>query len=103
MSFCQDLLCPLLYTPAILKDSAHTHLDDAHDNTLVAEETALHVHTRAQTRAADTAQVLDDPIILKPPSYDETEKSIQIPATPTSVPLTHALTRTTDEIALHDD
>jgi len=88
----RDPLCLLRCTSAILKDLAHMHLDNDHDKKLVAEETAHHVHTRAQTRAADTAKVLDDPIIMKAPSEDQTEKSIQIPVTPTNVSLTHAST-----------
>jgi len=36
-------------------------------------------HTRAQTRAADAAKVLDDPIIQTTFSDDQTEKSIEIP------------------------
>ena len=70
------------------------HLDNAHDKKLVAEETARHLHTRAQTRAADAAKVLDDPIIMIAPSEDQTEKSIQILVTPgpTNVSLTHAST-----------
>jgi len=39
----------------------------------------LHAHTRAQTRAADAAKVLDDPIIQTISSDDQTEKSIEIP------------------------
>ena len=34
----------------ILKDLAKMHIDDVHDDNLVAEETDLHAHTRAQTR-----------------------------------------------------
>ena len=35
------------------------HIDDTHDNNLVAEQIALHTHTRAQnqTSTADTAKV----------------------------------------------
>jgi len=57
----------------ILKDLAKMLIDDAHDDNLVAEETTLHAHTRAQTRAADAAKVLDDPIILTTSSDDQTE------------------------------
>jgi len=52
------------------------HIDDAHDDNLVAEETAFHAYTRTQTRAADAAKVLDDPIILTTSSDDQTENSI---------------------------
>jgi len=48
------------------------HIDDAHDDNLVADETALHAHTRAQTRTADAAKALDDPIILTTSSDDQT-------------------------------
>ena len=51
------------------------HIDDAHDDNLVAEETALHTHTRAQTRAADASKTLDDPIILTTSSDDQTESA----------------------------
>jgi len=60
-------LCLLRCTPAIVKNLAHMHLDDAHNDKLVAEETALHVHTRAKTRTADAAKVLHNPIILIAP------------------------------------
>jgi len=53
-----------------LKDLAKLHIDDAHDDNLVAEARALHPHARAQTRAADAAKVLDDPIILTTSSDD---------------------------------
>ena len=49
------------------------HIDDAHDDNLVGEETALHAHTRSQTRAADAAKALDDPIILTTTSDDQPE------------------------------
>jgi len=72
-----DLLCLLRCTPVILKDLAKMHIDNAHDDNLVAEETALHVHTRAQTRAADVSKALDDPIILTPSSDDQTKSLSQ--------------------------
>jgi len=68
-----DLLCLLWCTPVILKDLAKMHIDNAHDDNLVAEETALHVHTRAQTRAADVSKALDNPIILTRSSDDQTK------------------------------
>ena len=63
------------------------HIDDARDDNLriVAEETALHANKRAQTRAADAAKILDDPIILTISSDDQTEKSIKIPVIPMNV------------------
>ena len=57
----------------ILQDLAKMHIDDAHDNKLVADETALHAHTRTQTQAADAAKVLDDPIILTTSSDDPSQ------------------------------
>ena len=48
------------------------HIDDAHDNNLVAQETTLHAHTRAQTQAADAAKALDEPVILTTSSDDQT-------------------------------
>ena len=68
-----DLLCLLRCTPVILKDLAKLHIDNAHDDNLIAKETALHAHTRAQTRTADAAKVLDDPIILTTSSHDHTK------------------------------
>jgi len=35
------------------------HIDDAHDDKMVAEETALQVHTRAQLRAAQTVSIIE--------------------------------------------
>jgi len=58
------------------------HIDDAHDDNLVAKETALHAHTRAQTQTADAAKFLDDPIILTTSSDDQTKKSIEEIAPP---------------------
>ena len=71
----RDPSCLLRCTPVISKDLATMHIDDAHEDNLVAEETALHAHTRAQTRAADAAKALDDPIILTTSSDDQTESS----------------------------
>jgi len=42
----RDPSCLLRCTPVILKDLAKMHIDDAHGDNLVAEETALHAHTR---------------------------------------------------------
>ena len=66
-------------TPAILKNSAQLHFDDAHDDSdkLVAEETALHVHAHAQTEAADVAKVLRRLHLSDSPfKMSQTEKSI---------------------------
>jgi len=35
------------------------HIDDAHDDKMVAEETALQVHSRAQSRAAQTVSIIE--------------------------------------------
>jgi len=67
------------------------HIDDAHDDNLVAEETALHAHTRAQTQAADAAKALDEPIILTTSSDDQTIDQIDPPP--------RAFATTTDKIA----
>jgi hypothetical protein len=75
----RDPSCLLRCTPVILKDLAKMHIDDAHDDNLVAEETALHAHTRAQTRAADAAKALDEPIILTTSSDDKTIDQIAPP------------------------
>jgi len=64
---------PTTVHPSHFKRSAKEHIDDAHDDNLVAEETALHAHTRSQTRAADAAKALDDPIILTTTSDDQPE------------------------------
>jgi len=45
----RDPSCLLRCTPVIFKDMAKMQIDDAHDDNLVAEETALHAHSRAQT------------------------------------------------------
>jgi len=75
----RDPSCLLRCTPVILKDLAKIHIDDAHDDNLVAEETALHAHTRAQTRAADAAKALDEPIILTTSSDAKTIDQIAPP------------------------
>jgi len=69
----RDLSCLLRCIPVILKDLAQMHINAAHNDNLLAEETALHAHTRAQTRAADAAQVLHNPIILMTSSDDQTK------------------------------
>jgi len=82
------------------------HIDDAHDDNLVAEETALHAHTRAQTQAADAAKALDDPIILTTSSDDQTERLISSideiapppPRAKIAPPPPRAFATTTDEI-----
>ena len=69
----QDPSCLLRCTPVILKKLAKMHIDDAHDENLVAEETALHPNTRAQMQTADAAKVLDDPVILTTSSDNHTK------------------------------
>ena len=79
------------------------HIEDAHDDKLVADETVLHIHRRAQTRDATVATALDDPIIPIVSADDQPERSIQKQVTPTNMPLAHASTRATDEVALQDN
>ena len=59
---------------------------------LVAEETAFHAHTHAQTRAAEAAKALDEPIVLTTSSDDQTIDQIAPPP--------RAFATTTDKIAL---
>ena len=92
----------------ILKDLDKMLIDDAHDDTLVAEETTLHAHTRAQTRAADAAKVLDDPIILTTSSDDQTENLLtnsprRCRSPKSNPPPPCSFATTTDKIALSDD
>jgi len=81
------------------------HIDDAHNDNLVAEETALHAHTRAQTRAADAAKALDDPIILTTSSDDQTIDKIAPPLLRAKIAPQppRAFASITDEIALSDE
>jgi len=44
--------CLLRCRPTIIKDLVNMHIDDAHDDRMVAEETALQVHICAHVRAA---------------------------------------------------
>jgi len=84
------------------------HIDDIHDDNLVAEEAALHVHTRAQTRSADAVKALDDPIILTNSSDNQTERysiveiALLPPRAKIAPPPPRAFATTTDEIALSD-
>jgi len=98
---------------------AKIHIDDAHDDNLVAEETALHAQTRAQTRAADAAKALDEPIILTTSSDDQTIDKIAPPPRAFATTIdkiasppprakiapqpSRAFVSTTDEIALPDE
>jgi len=84
----QDPSCLLRCTPVILKKLAKMHIDDAHDENLVAEETALHPNTRAQMQTADAAKVLDDPIILTTSSDDQTETIDEIAPPPPCAKIT---------------
>ena len=100
----RDPSCLLRCTPAIMKDLALMHVDDAHDDKLVAEENALQVHTRAQTRAAEAAQVITASTPLTCDSDDQTKELIEIPVVTTDPPSTkYGSTRATHEISLHDD
>ena len=86
---------------------------------LVAEDTAFHAHTHAQTRAAEAAKALDEPIVLTTSSDDQTIDQIAPPprafATTTdkiappplrakiAPPPPRAFASTTDEITLSDE
>ena len=42
------------------------HVDDAHDDKWVAEKTTLHVHIRAQARAAQDIRTIAEPVVHVP-------------------------------------
>jgi len=64
------------------------HVDDVHDDKLVAEENALQVHTRAQAHAAEAAQIIADPAPETFDPDDKTERSIEIPVVTKDPPST---------------
>lgn len=69
---------------------------------MVAEETALQVHTRAQTRAVEAFQTVDEPTSVNPLD-DQTKKSVEMPNEPAvTLSSTHGSTSPADKIALHD-
>ena len=78
------------------------HIYDAHNDNLVASETALHAHTRAQTQAADAVEDLDDPIILTTSSDDQTKSPLAKSPLRAKIapPLPCTFATTTDKIAL---
>ena len=101
-------MCLLWCNPVILKDLTKMHIDDALEDNLHVEETALHAHMRAQTRAANAAKILDNPIILTTCTDDQTEKSIDKMAplllrAKSAPPPPRAFASTTDEITLSDN
>ena len=73
----RDPSCLLRCTPTILKDLVNMHIDDAHDDKMIAEETALQVHTRAQSRAAQTVSIIG--AISSSPSPEPTADPIKQP------------------------
>jgi len=77
------------------------HIDDAHDDKMVAEETALQVHTRAQSQAAQTVSIIEatSPSPSSEPTADPIDQSTESVIPPRSA---HASTSATDEIAIHD-
>jgi len=98
----RDPSCLLRYTPTILKDLVNMHIDDAHDDKMVAEETALQVHTRAQSWAAQTVSIIE--ATSSSPSPEPTADPIYQPTESVMPPRSaHASTRATDEIAIHDN
>jgi len=98
----RDPSCLLRCTPNILKDLVNMHIDDAHDDKMVAEETALQVHNRAQSRAAQTVSIIE--ATSSSPSSEPTADPID-QSTESVMPSrsAHASTRATDEIAIHDN
>ena len=93
----RDPSCLLRCTPTILKDLVN--IDDAHDDKMVAEETALQVHTRAQSRAAQTFSIIEatSSSPSSEPTADPIDQSTESVMPPRS---SHASTRATDEIAI---
>jgi len=66
--------------------------------------TALHAHTHTQTRAADAAKVLDDPIILTTSSRECIDEiALPLPRAKIAPPPLRDFASTTDEIALSDE
>jgi len=118
----RDPSCLPQCTTIILKDLVKMHIDDAHVDDLVAKEKVFHAQTRAQTRVADAAKALDEPIILTTSSDDQTGNIDKIAPPPLRAfatttnqiallpppakivpPPPRAFATTTDEIALYDD
>jgi len=96
----RDPLCVLRCTAGILIDLAHLHIDDVHDDKVVADHKTVYVHTRARRRAANAANALHKPIILTAPLDNLFEKTVQVPLTPSNVSPTYVSTRACDEMNL---
>jgi len=98
----RDPSCLLRCTPTILKDLVNMHIDDAHNDKMVAEETALQVYTRAQSQAAQAVSIIESP--PSSPSLDPTPDPVD-QSTDSVIPprSAHASTRATDEISIHDN
>jgi len=98
----RDPSCLLRCIPTILKGLVNMHIDDAHDDKMVAEETALQVHTHAQSQAARTVSIIE--ATSSSPSSERTADPID-QSTESVIPprSAHASTRATDEIAIHDN
>ena len=77
------------------------HIDDAHDDKMVAEETALQVHTRAQSRTAQAVSIIEatSSSPSSEPTADPIDQSTESVMSPRSA---HTSTGATDEIAIHD-
>jgi len=93
----RDPLCVLRCTADILIDLAHGHIEDVHDNKVVAEQKTIYVHMRARRRAANAGKALHKSIILTAPLDNLSEKTIQVPLTPSNVAPTYVSTRAYDE------
>ena len=93
----RDPLCVLRCTADILIDLTHVHIDDVHDDKVVAEQKTVRVHKRARRRAANVAKALHKPIILTAPLDNLSEKTIQFPLTPSNVAPTYVSTCAYDE------
>ena len=78
------------------------HIDDAHDDKMVAEETTLQVHTRAQSRAAQTVSIIEaaSSSPCPDPTADPIDQFTESVMPPRSA---HTSARATDEITIHDN
>ena len=79
------------------------HIDDAHDDKMVAEETALQVHARIQSWAAQTVSIIEATSSNPPP--EPTVDPINQPTESVMPPrFAHASIQcATDAIAIHDN
>jgi len=100
----RDPSCLLGCTQTILKDLVNMHIEDAHHDKMVAEETALQIHTRAQSRAAQTVSIIEATRASSSPSLDPTADPIDHSTESVMPPRSaHASTRATDEITIRDN